>query len=139
MDHVEMTESFDQNKIKRRQMCWTSLLRAPHKKPTVTTDNNSKLHNVCSATFTRLCKGNYGDIPRLTITKETCWTKSKMMDPHIDETRFPLESISKLQEQVELYDDDLNKSPTHVLWRTYIKMVDILRRFAASHRGDNSE
>ena len=40
---------------------------------------------------------------------------------------------------MDLYDDELKKSPTHVLWRTYIKMVDILLGFTASHRAGNWE
>ena len=60
-------------------------------------------------------------------------------DPDTIASMFPLESLSALQLEVDLYDDESKTSPTHVLWRNYINMIDILLRFTASHRNGDWE
>jgi len=54
-------------------------------------------------------------------------------------TRFLLDSLSKLRDQMNIYDEECKKSPTRVLWRTYVKKIDILLKFIASHRTGNWE
>ena len=73
-DDVEMTESFDRNQatIDVLDFIVESTTQEANCDLTVHHhNNNSKLDNVCSSTFTRPCKRKLGDIPRLATTKET--------------------------------------------------------------------
>ena len=71
---VKMTESFDQNQATTDVLDFIVESTTQEANCDLTVhhqDNNSKLDNVCSSTFTRPCKGKFGDIPRLTTRKET--------------------------------------------------------------------
>ena len=49
-------------------------------------------------------------------------------------SKLPMQSISNLEELMAEFDREREFSPSHVVWRTYIKMVDILINFTSSYR-----
>ena len=52
--------------------------------------------------------------------------------PQGTESYFPIGPIAKFQIDMDLYDDEKAlKSPTHIFWQTYIKMVDRVLRLGA--------
>lgn len=50
-----------------------------------------------------------------------------------------MRSITKLEELINEFDQEREFSPSHVMWKLYIKMVNILIRFTSSYRRDDWE
>ena len=71
-------------------------------------------------------------------TVVTYWTRSETVDQTLMKDAS-LWTLSKLHDQMVIYDEECKKSPTHVLWRTYIKMIVSLLGFVASHNAENWE